>query len=310
MSTSDHAVLLEAAAAASLTAVAVALAAPGGDVWMPMVALHPAWLPITILAARYGTRGLFVSLALVVGALVVAGVVNGSGTTGLAARSRLTGDLIALGTATVLAWIAMARETRMRRVIEQLHAAVAAHRQADEAVIALHESLAYLRNRHDRLDVSLSVWRDLAARMERGEPVDAARAALELCQIRVGAASGSVQVRDGNRLRLLATHGARSEPAMIRDVEGDHTVRDAIVARVVARAAADAGERDSDVAAPIIDDDCGLVVGVIALRGIPAASLRSANLIDLRLIAQWLAPALNRIWRDTMRPARAQRIVP
>ena len=71
-----------------------------------------------------------------------------------------------------------------------------------------------------------------------------------------------------------------------------------------------AGATDSDVAAPIIDDDTGLVVGVIALRGVPAASLRAANLIDLRLIAQWLAPALNRIWRETMRPALAQRSAP
>ncbi|MBZ0238213.1 MAG: hypothetical protein K8M05_38235, partial [Deltaproteobacteria bacterium] len=204
MSTSDRAIVVEAAAAALLTALAVAFAAPGGDVWLPMIALHPAWLPVIVLSARYGTRGLFVSLALVVGALAVTGLVNGSGVAGLATRSRFGADLLALGTATIVAWIAMARESRMRRVIDQMHEVTAAHRQAEEAVTALHESLAYLRSRHDRLDVSLSVWRDVAARIERGDAVDAARAALELCQIRVGAAAGSVQLRDGNRLRLLA----------------------------------------------------------------------------------------------------------
>lgn len=303
MSTSDRAILVEAAIAALLTAVAVAFAAPGGDVWLPMIALHPAWLPVIVLAARYGTRGLFVSLALVVGALTLTGLVNGSGVHGLTMRSRFYADLVALATATVIAWIAMAREARMRRVIDQLHEATTSHRQAEEAVTALHESLAYLRSRHDRLDVSLSVWRDVAARMERGDAVDASRAALELCQMRVGATAGSVQLRDGNRLRLVATRGSLPESEVVRDIGGDHTVRDAIVARAVAPAAAGAGETDSDVAAPIVDADSGLVVGVIALRGVPASSLRAANLIDLRLIAQWLAPALNRAGRETMRPA-------
>jgi hypothetical protein len=119
-----------------------------------------------------------------------------------------------------------------------------------------------------------------------------------------------VQLRDGNRLRLLATRGSLGESEVVRDIGGDHTVRDAIVARAVAPAAAGAGETDSDVAAPIVDDESGLVVGVIALRGVPATSLRAANLIDLRLIAQWLAPALNRVWRETMRPALVHRSAP
>lgn len=310
MSTSDRAVLVEAAAAAILTAFAVAFAAPGGDVWLPTIALHPAWLPVIVLAARYGTRGLFASLALVVGALALAGMINGSGVAGITMRTRFAADLLALGTATIIAWIAMARETRMARVIDQLHEVTSAHRQSEESIGALHESLAYLRSRHDRLDVSLSVWRDLAARMERGDAVDAARAALELCQFRVGAASGSVQLRDGNRLRLLASRGALPDREVVRDIGGDHTVRDAIVARSVAPASASASETDSDVAAPIVDEGSGLVVGVIALRGVPAASLRAANLIDLRLIAQWLAPALNRTWRETMRPALSHGVRP
>jgi hypothetical protein len=301
MSTSDRAILVEGTVAALLTALAVVYAAPGGDVWLPTIALHPAWLPVIVLAARYGTRGLFASLVLVVGALAVAGAANGTGVAGLVSRSRFTADLLALGTAIVIAWIAMAREVRMRRVIDQLHEATAAHRQAEEAVTALHESLAFLRTRHDRLDISLSVWRDLAGRLESGDAADAARAALELCQIRVGAAAGSVQLRDGNRMRLLASRGTLPNTDVMRDIGGDHTVRDAIVARAVAPAAAGAGETDSDVAAPLVDEDSGLVVGVIALRGVPASSLRAANLMDLRLIAQWLAPALNRFVREAHR---------
>src|SRR5829696_9322327 len=102
MSTSDRAVLVEAAAAALLTAIAVVFAAPGGNVWMPMIALHPAWLPIIVLSARYGTRGLFISLALVIGALALAALANGSGVTGLVMRARFPADLLALGTATVV----------------------------------------------------------------------------------------------------------------------------------------------------------------------------------------------------------------
>ena len=63
MSTSDRWMPVEAAAAAVVVVGAVALASPD-DVWLRGLGMHPAWLPVIVLAARYGPRGLFTSLAI------------------------------------------------------------------------------------------------------------------------------------------------------------------------------------------------------------------------------------------------------
>jgi hypothetical protein len=298
MSISNRTVMMEAAGAAAFTAAAVAIASPS-SLWLPSIGLHPGWLPVIVLAARYGTRGLFASLGFVAAALVVAGLVLGgdldSALAGLTARERAGSDLLALACATVVAWIAMMHETRLARVAGQLADATEAQQAAETTVHALHDSLSYLRRRHDRLDVTLSMWRDAAARIERGDATEAAKAILELCEVRLGAGAGMVQVRDGNRLSTLTSRGAwigtSSRP---RDIAVDVTVREAIVARRVTPAGQGASETDSDVAAPIVDEDSGVVLGVIALRGVSAGSLKAADLSDLRVLAQWLAPALAR----------------
>jgi hypothetical protein len=214
---------------------------------------------------------------------------------GLTERQRAGADLLALGTATLVAWIAMMHETRLSRVAAQLDDASMAQVQAETTVKALHESLSYMRKRQDRLEVSLSMWRDVAARIERGEPGEAAKAILELCEMRLGSGAGMVQVRDGNRLTTLPSRGAWSPTsARPRDIAVDVTVRDAIVGRRVTTAVQGASEYDSDVAAPIVDEASGVVLGVLALRGVSAGSLKAADLTDLRVLAQWLAPALAR----------------
>ncbi len=281
MSTSDRTVLLEATAAAALTGAALALAAPG-DLWMVDRGLHPAWLPVLVLSGRYGTRGLFASLVATATVLTAIGMILGGtfddAVSGLTARPRAGSDLLALAAATVLAWIAMAHETRRERLAEQLAEAREARDEAESTLRALHDSLSYLRRRHDRLEVSLSLWRDVAARMERGDASDAARAALELCEIRVGATAGRVRRDDGHRLVTVAARGVwpASSDHMEIDIEG---------------ASDDAGA-EREVAIPVLDDR-GTSVGVISLRGMPS-ELRAADLADLRVLASWLAPALNR----------------
>src|SRR5436190_2044411 len=63
----------EAAVGALLAIGAAALSSPG-DLTMPGCGFHPAWLPIVLLAARYGTRGLFVALGVVWGLLLATDV--------------------------------------------------------------------------------------------------------------------------------------------------------------------------------------------------------------------------------------------
>jgi hypothetical protein len=297
--------LLEAAGASLLLVGVVALAAPH-DVWLEGFGLHPMWLPVIVLAARYATRGLFPALAFTGGGLIVASLALEGSLTGLAARTSSAADLLALGVAILVAWVAMLHESRIGRVVQRLAEASEAQRQAEENVHALHASLRYLRSRHDRLDASLSFWRNVAGRLERGDAGEAARAVLELCELRLDARAGTVQLRDGDRFVPLAGRGQWSPTsARPQDLERDVTVRAAIEACQVMPAGPGATEGDSDVVAPIVDDD-GAVIGVIALRGVSPGCMRAADLRDLGVIAQWLAPAVARQLRRQLGRAIAE----
>jgi hypothetical protein len=294
MSTSRKTVLGEAALAAALVVGLIALASPH-DVWLRGFGLHPMWLPVIVLSARYGTRGLFPALVMTVGGLFAIGLFFDGSLEGFAARTRSSSDLLALATAVLVAWVAMAHESRTQRAHRKLADASDAQKQAEENVQALHASLGYLRTRHDRLDVSLSLWRSLARRLERGDASDAARAVLELCEIRAGAKAGIVQLRDGDRMTTLATRG--NWPVRLArpgETDGDATVRAAVKTSHVTPAAPGSTEIDSDVAIPLTDEDSGAVVGVIALRGVSPRAMRAADLRDLGVLAQWLVPTVTR----------------
>jgi len=288
MSTSDRIVVVEAAGAAALV-VGLSVWLSPQDLWLSDFGLHPMWLPIIVLSARYAARGLFPALVLTVGGLLVTSLALGGTMSEFAVRAGGTSDLLALAIAILVAWIAMAHESRISRCQRRLEEASEAQRHAEESVHALHASLGYLRNRHDRLDVSLSLWRSLSRRLERGNPHEATRAVLELCEIRAGARAGLVQLRDGARLSTLATRG--NWPMNGGE---DATIAGAISTRHVTPAAPGARESDSDVAIPVIDDDSSAVVGVIALRGVSPRAMRAADLRDLGVLAQWIAPAITR----------------
>lgn len=294
MSTSDRVVVAESAGAAVLLAGATALASPA-NVFLDAGALHPAWLVVTLMAARYGARGLLSSVLLTWGALALAGLALGNDFAALVAHTHDTTDLFAIIGATVVAWIAMLHESRLERADRKLAEALDQQRQADSTVKALHDSLGYLRARHDRVDISLSLWRDLSGRIEKGDANEAAAAILELCEIRTGCSAGIVQLRDGHRLTTLANRGQWS-PTSVRptDITIDRTVRSAIQARRVTPACDGATEDDCDVAVPVLDDHSGVVVGVIALRGVAPGALRAADITDLIVLSQWVAPALGR----------------
>ncbi|MBK7072836.1 MAG: hypothetical protein IPH44_11080 [Myxococcales bacterium] len=285
---------VEAAAAAVVVVGAVALASPD-DVWLRGLGMHPAWLPVIVLAARYGPRGLFTSLAITWAGLTAASLALGGAALGLGGPGHRGADLVALIAATLAAWVGMMHEGRLARLAGRLADASELQRQAEATVQALHDSLAYLRTRHDRVDIALSLWRNLAGRIERGPAADAADAAIELCMIRTGARAGLIELRDGARVATLAWRGPwAASAARPHDIAGDRTVRAAVEARVVALGAADATDTDSAVAAPVFDHVTGALIGVVALRGVPARALRPADLRDLAVIGQWLAPALSR----------------
>lgn len=299
MSTLDRTVVIEAACASLLVGGAIYLAAPG-DLALRHVGFHPAWIPVIVLAARYGMGGLFASLVLTWGALVGVTLAQGQDLSGFQARFHGAMDLLVLMTAILVAWIAILHGSRMARTIDRLTDATELQRQSDETVQALYDSLAYLRSRHDRIDMSLGLWRDLAGRLERGDPREAARAALELCAIRAGAAAGVIQMTDGKAWHTLAWRGAwSSSTAKPRDLMRDRTVQVAIASRRVLPASdvTGASGEESDVAVPVLAEGSGEVLGVIALRGVSPGRLRAADMADLVVIAQWLAPALSMaIW--------------
>lgn len=293
MSTSNRTIVVEALIATVAVIAGIAAVDPS-HLGLPTMALHPAWLVVIALGARYGLRGLFAGLTAVIGVLGLISAVSTGGLAPIMMRGFSEADLLALMAATLVAWIAMAHRSHAARLREQLHGARESERLAQSTMQALYSSLGYLRRRHDRLDASLAVWRDLAGRIERGELSDAVKAVLELCEIRLGVSAGIVQVRDGSR---LITVGARGQGSPIstrpRDIAGDFTVRTAITSRQVTLAPPGATHDDSEIAAPILDEDSGVVLGVIALGG-AKDRLRAADRADLHLIAQWLAPALIR----------------
>lgn len=295
MSTSNLAVVTEAAGGAVVITAVVALWSPG-DLAMTAHGYHPAWLPILLVAARYGTRGLFVSLGLVWGLLLALGLAlhGNAALAAFGARATSSANVLALGGAIVVAWVALLHERRVARATATLDEALRWRKDAEETIAALHETATFLRARNDRIDVSLTLWRDLAGRIERGDPVEASRAALELCQIRTGATAGMVQTGEEAHRRTIAWRGqwSASSPRP-RDVFTDRTAVAARARRQPTSASEVDGStsEDSDVAVPVLDD-AGGVTGVIALRGVSPGRLREADLRDLVVIAAWLGPAL------------------
>jgi hypothetical protein len=300
MSTSRRTITLEAGVGALIVAGGVAMASPA-DVWLDGLGFHPAWIAVLVLAARYGTMGLFISFGVTVAALTGADLALGQplshSVAALASRAGHASDLFAVAASLLVAWVAMLHESRMNRVADKLAELQTSCKDVDETMAALHDGFEQLRTRHDRIDRSLSLWKDLASRLESGDAPLAATAAVELAAIHAGASNGTVQYWDGRTVRALAWHGRDSaaDPRQ-RDISFDRTIRAAVerARPVLATEVEGPTEEDSDVAIPIFNEIGRFVVGVIALRGVSPTRLRAADLRDLVVIAQWLAPALEK----------------
>jgi hypothetical protein len=256
------------------------------------LAPHPAWAAVILLSARYGSRGFGFALVAVWGALTLTAIAMGLALGPLvAAVSNSVPDLTALIVSVLVAWIASAHE---RHVVDLCTRGVelAQKSTADDTIVAeLRDATVALRGRADRLDHSLTFIRDIAARLEGGDPLVGSQAALELAIARTGARAGVVQLFDRGRLRTFASLGAwtllRARPP---EVLLDRTIAAAVESAAAARAIdlPEAGREDSDVATPITND-AGEVLGALALRGVPPDSLSHALVHDLGLIARWCA---------------------
>lgn len=261
----------------------------------PSWAAHPGWLVVLILAARYGNRGLCAGMIFATVAVALASLCAGAGLAPLAVRASSMGDLGAAIAGVMVAWVVNSQHRRNGALVSQMAALDERARGAEESVVQLTEAALALRSRANRTESSLGFLHDIAVRMESTTPGDSAEAALELALARTGARAGLVQIADDGRLRTLAAKGTWSLDTLIPPpVHGDRTACAALQCRrpVQAREVAGVQADDSDMAAPILARD-GHVMGMIALRGVPFAALRTASLSDLNILACWLARALS-----------------
>jgi hypothetical protein len=292
LSTSDRVILLEVAAAVLLVSGAVALASSGG-LALPGVDVHPLWIPVLVFAARYGVRGMFTAVGMGTAALAVSSLVVHGGLRDVAARSSNPYDMMALMAATLVAWTAMMRDRRLARAAQDQEEISRRLATSEETADALREVVGVLRHRLDRIDLSISMWRAIAWRLDHGSPADAAAAALELAAIRAGAATGEVHRNIDGRLDMIATcgHGPTTS-----DAARDATARQAVALRRTAlrRDVPGATLADSEVAVPVLDPDSRLLLGVLTMRDAPTRGLRAAEVRDLEVVAAWLALAFSR----------------
>ncbi|HSS39653.1 MAG TPA: hypothetical protein VLT58_12875 [Polyangia bacterium] len=292
MQISSKRLWIEAAAGTAIVLAGTAVASGAPHLGIGKLCPHPVWLVVLALSARYGVRGLVASAPVAWGALALLG---GSWRTApaLALKALATpSELGALAGALIVGWIASVHERHAHALEEKLEG-VAAKATRDAAALGeLRQAALALRARNDRLDLSLTFLRDVARKIERGDRVAAAEAALSLIVARLGARAAAVELAssDSRPLSTLASAGAW-HAAGGSDVP-DATVAEALRSGRPVRAVelTGAGPTDSDLAAPIVLE--GVSVGVLVARG--AARMGAAALRDLAVVAEWLAPAFDK----------------
>ena len=310
MQISSRRLVIEASVATAIVLAAVAVAEPAPHLGWGTLRPHPVWLVVMALAARYGARGLVVSVPVAWGALTLLAVPWRAAPARALVELARPAELGALAAALLVSWIASVHERRAQDLEEQrdLLAGKASHEAA--ALGELRRAALALRARNDRLDLALTFLRDVARRIDGGDVSTASEAALTLVVARLGARAGAVQTpatggapagAGTGALTLVATTGAWAAPG---PGESDATVVEALRTGEPVRAVdlPGAGPGDSDLAAPIIVGDD--VVGVLTVRGL--ARVGAAALRDLTVVAEWLATAFARA-RDRRSLERSDR---
>ena len=257
---------------------------------------HLGWVVVILMAARHGGRGFGVGLVAGLGALALTALGTGRELVPLLrAVSNSIPDLVALVVSMLVAVVTSTREHRINHLVTRGEELVRKSEADDATIGALRDAAVALRARADRFDHCLTFLRDVAARIESGDPTTASQGELDLALARTGARAGAVVFLDGGRPRTLASVGPwdDAQSAGAPDVFPDRTIRAAFETAAPARATdlPDAGPSDCELATPIVDDT-GRVSGVLALRGVPADSLRRPLVHDVGLIARWCAKSM------------------
>ena len=290
-------ILIEAVVGVAAT-LGIAAACGVPDLGVGMLAPHPVWLVVLVMAARYGVRGLIVVMALAWGGLAALAVPSGFGAMRTLDVLATTSELGALAAAVLVAWIASAHERRQQAQAERLAELEQKSATDSTAIEELRNATLALRSRSDRLDMSLTFLRDIAHRLDGSDANAASEAALELVVVRLGARAAAVQmlVPADNGAPELTTTSSRG----IWNPEGtDGTAASALRTGRATRALdlRDGSASDSDVAAPVMDAT-GAVRGVLVARGLPGGGVGATAVRDLGVIADWLAPVLTKTVRD------------
>jgi hypothetical protein len=256
---------------------------------------HVAWIAVILMAARYGTEGLLLALPLVWGPLLAAAAfLNAFGA--LTARFDRADDLAGLAAAVLVGWVASTHERRHGDLTTKLEVSRQRSVAQQSLLDEFEEAFLGLCGRADRLELSLSFLRDVAARIEGDDPEAAAEATLDLALARLGARAGLVQrLSDDVGRSPLAAAGAWSTGGGAADLSGDHAVMAAIRTRLPVRAGdlADASASDADLVVPLLDA-ASVLIGVLAVRGVPQGGTSPAALQDLTVMGGWLSAALCR----------------
>jgi hypothetical protein len=267
---------------------------------------HPIWLVVLVVAARYGARGVVIAGPIAWAALAIAGAPGKHILGALLAELAAPVELGALAATVLVGWVASAHERTAAATMERLRLMTARSKTDAAALAELRAAALALRARNDRLELSLTFLRDIARRLDGDDVEVAAQAALELATARLGARAGAVQVlpvrggeggdpeRSPDALMPVAATGVWDWSATETT---DATVTAALGTGRPVRAIElpNAGPTDSDLAAPIIvgrtADTPGVVMGAIALRGVPRGGADMAALRDLTVIAEWVSGA-------------------
>jgi len=290
-------ILIEAVVGVAAT-LGIAAACGVPDLGLGMLAPHPVWLVVLVMAARYGMRGFVVVMTLAWGALAGLAVPSGFGALRTLDVMATPAELGALAAAVLVAWIASAHERRHQAQAERL-AELEQKSAADNAAIdELRNATLALRSRADRLDMSLTFLRDIAHRLDGSDANAAAEAALELVITRLGARAAAVQMlapADDGAPELTTASSRGIWTPQASDGTAAAVLRTGRATRALDLR--DGSATDSDVAAPLIDA-MGAVRGVLVARGLPGGGVGATAVRDLGVIADWLAPVLTKPMHD------------
>jgi len=228
---------------------------------------HPGWIVVLILAARYGGSGLFAGLVAAAGAIAGVTAIAGAGLSSVWSELHSAPSLIAFGGCVIVSWIASWHLRRQAELSRRLRERRDRSREMRAAMETLSSTVAKLRSRVDRTSTSLSFLRDVAVRLEGGDPVAAAEAAVDLALARTGASAAAVRVGPGGFQRLLAVRDARG-PQDLGSLDA----------------------RSADLSVPLRDSKG--YIGVLSLWGVSRPDRDETTAHELAVIASWCAAAL------------------